>query len=158
MKTRLAIIALILVVSFTGCNRKKGAQQPVQPAETPEERRRANEEGFRKNIPVLDRTIVMQELEQIHLYFYTAYSASGKWPKDFNAAREQMQRDPDMRKLLAKVDEGTYVIVGIPPEGGILAYCTKETTVGFFAVTTNKDFPQYKSLDELKQAVAQQKR
>src|SRR5206468_10927019 len=128
------------------------AQPPAPPAETAEERRAANVEGFRKNIPVLDRTIVMQELEQLHLYFYTAYSASGKWPKDMNAARADMQRDHDMRKLLAKVDDGTYVIAGNPADGGIIAYCTRETTVGFYAVTTNKEFNEYKSLDELKKA------
>jgi len=154
MKARLTVVALIIAVSLTGCGKKKS--QPAQAEETPAERRAANEAGMRKYVPVLDRTIVMTDLEQIHLYLYTAHTASGRWPKDMAAAKEMMQRDPDMRKLLAKIEDGTYVIVGNPPEGGILAYCTKETTVGFIAVRTNKEFEQYKQ-DELQKQLAQQK-
>jgi len=155
MTARFAIIALILAVTLTGCRR--APPQPAPRAETAEERRAANEAGFRKYVPVLDRTLVMKDLEQIHLYLYTAYTSSGKWPKDMKAATDMMQRDPEMRKLLAKIEDGTYVIVGNPPEGGILAYCTKETTVGLISVSTGKDFNQHKP-DELQKLLAQQRR
>jgi hypothetical protein len=153
MTTRFTFVALIIAVALVGCGKKKA--QPAQVEETPEERRAANEAGFRKYVPVLDRTMVMTDLDQIHLYFYTAYSASGKWPKDMSEAKETMKRDHDMRKLLAKIEDGTYVIVGNPPEGGILAYCTKETTVGFITVRTNKEFDQYKQEELQKQLAAQ---
>lgn len=149
---RYAILFLIVTAALCGCKRSKPEKEP-----TAEETRKALEDYARKNIPVLDRTMVMQELDQIHLYLYTAYTASGKWPKDMEAAKEMMKRDFDMRKLLAKIEDGTYVIVGNPPDGGILAYCTKETTVGLISVSTNKEFSQHKP-DELKKLLQQQRR
>src|SRR4051794_39936722 len=101
---RYAIFLLLLSAALCGCKRSKPEPEP-----TAEETRKNMENYARKQMPVLDRTIVMQELEQIHLYLYTAYTASGKWPKDMNAAKEMMRRDADMRKLLAKIDDGTYV-------------------------------------------------
>jgi len=149
---RYAILFLALTVALCGCKRAK-----PEPEASPEEQRQAMENYARAKMPVLDHTMVMNDLDQIHLYLYTAYSSSGKWPKDMNAAKEQMARDPDMRKLLQRIEDGTYVIVGNPPDNGILAYCTKETTVGIIAVTTNKEFLQLKK-DELDQKLQQQRR
>lgn len=151
MTHRIAL-ALLGIAMLLGC----GKEKPRTAAED-EETRKAVQQYARDKFPVLDRTIVMQELEQIHLYFYTAYTASGRWPKDMSAAKEMMQRDPDMRKLLAKIDDGTYVIVGSPPEGGILAYCSKPTTVGIISVSTNKDFNQHNP-DDFKKLLAAQQR
>lgn len=152
MLARKTIAALAVCALTVGC----GKERPRTAAEEAETRK-AVEKYARDRLPVLDRAIVMQELDQIHLYLYTAYTGSGKWPKDMNAAKDMMRQDPDMRKLLAKIEDGTYVIVGDPPQGGILAYCTKETTVGHISVSTNKDFNQHK-LDDLKKLLAQQKR
>ncbi|MBX7105988.1 MAG: hypothetical protein K1X57_18035 [Gemmataceae bacterium] len=152
MLARNLIAGILFCALVGGCGKEK-PRTAAEEAET----RKAMENYARDRLPVLDRGIVMQELEQLHLYFYTAYTASGKWPKDLSAAKEMMQRDADMRKLYQKVEDGTYVIVGNPPEGGILAYCTKETTVGLISVSTNKDFNQHKP-DDLKKLLAQQKR
>ena len=48
------------------------------------------------------------------------------------------------------------MIVENPPQGGILAYCTKETTVGLVSVSTGKDFNFHKP-DELQKLLTEQK-
>jgi len=144
---RTTAFILTVIIAFAGCSKRKAPEPEISAAE----QRKNIEEGLRKKIPVLDRMLVEEDLRQIHLFLDSSRSGS-KWPKDMNVARSQLQSDPNMRKLLEKLDDGTYMIVGNPSEGGMLAYCTKESTVGFIAVTTSKDFTMYKTMDELKAA------
>src|SRR5262245_45280549 len=112
---RVIFCALVFAVPLTGCGKKN---RPPELSDA--EQRKAIEDAMRRKVPVLDRTIVMNDLGQIHLYLDTA-RAGGRWPKDMKAAKEMMSKDLDMRKLLALIEDGTYVIVGNPPDGGILA-------------------------------------
>ncbi len=152
MTARFAIVALILMVSLTGCRRNKS--QPAERAETPEERRAANEAGFRKNIPVLDRTIVTNDLSQLHLFMMTA--RTNKWLTGKETA-DAIRKDADFKKMASQIDDGTYVIVDQPADGGIIAYCSKETTLGQAAVRASGEITFHKP-DELKALLAQQKR
>jgi len=148
---RSIVLALVCAAMLTSCGRK---DRPAEASDA--EQRKAMEDYARRKMPVLDRTMVMNDLGQIHLYLDTARSG-GRWPKDMNAAKEMMSKDLDMRKLLAQIEDGTYVIVGNPPDGGILAYCSKETTVGLISVSTSKEFNQHKP-EELQKILAQQRR
>ena len=152
MTARFAIVALILAVTLTGCGRNKN--KTVEREETPEERRAANEAGFRKNVPVLDRTIVMNDLSQLHLFMMNARSS--KWPTGKETAAA-LKGDADFRKMSSQIEDGTYVIVDQPADGGIIAYCSKETTMGLAAVRASGEITFHKP-DELKAVLAQQKR
>ena len=152
MMARFVVIALILAVSLTGCRR--GKSQPAVAEETPEERRAANEAGFRKHVPVLDRTIVMNDLSQLHLFMMNA--RTNKWPTGKETA-DAIKKEPDFRKMASQIEDGTYVIVDQPADGGIIAYCSKETTMGLAAVRASGEINFHKP-EELKALLAQQKR
>ena len=149
---RISALVLVFAVVMTGCKKR-----PEQPAASDAEQRKAMEDYARKKIPVLDRTIVQQEMQQIFLAIRAAASATGKWPKNLNAMREELNRDLDMRKLMQKVDDGTYVLVENPPDGGIVMYCSKETTVGLIAMNMSGEFSQHRP-DDLKKILTEQRR
>ncbi len=149
---RISTLILVAAIALTGCKKR-----PAQPEASPEEQRKAMEDYARAKIPVLDRTMVQHDLQQLFTFMRAAFSSTGRWPKDMNAARTELERDPDMRKLLQKVDDGTYVFVGNPPVGGIIMYCSKETTVGLIAINTSGEFSQHRP-DDLQKVRAQQRR
>lgn len=151
--TRFIALALLSVIVIVGCGKEK-----PRTAEEEAETRKAVTQYARDKFPVLDRTLVEADLKNIHMFLSASRDpATGRWHKDMAAAKEMMQRDGDMRKLYAQVEDGTYVIVGNPQDGAIVAYCTKETTMGTVAVSTSREMSYHKK-DDLQKLLTQQKR
>ena len=145
------LIALLVALSLTGCGKRK-EEPPVSDAE----QRKLMEDYARKKAPVLDRTMIENDLKNIHLFLYTAHTSSGRWPSA-EVAKAQIKQDPNSRKLVQQIEDGIYVLVNNPPEGGILAYCANETTMGIITVDTNGQMNIVKP-NELQQILVQQRR
>ena len=149
---RFSFLAIVFAVAVIGC----GKRQPPQPEPTDAEQRKLMEDYARKKAPVLDRTMIENDLKSIHLFLYSAHTSTGRWPSA-EASKEEIKKDPNARKLVQQIEDGTYVLVNNPPEGGILAYCANETTVGIITVDTQGNMNIVKP-NELQQLLVQQRR
>src|SRR3982751_373424 len=96
------IAILTITMCFTGCGRKSNPQPEASDAE----QRKAMEDYARKKAPVLDRTMIENDLKNIHLFLYTAHTSSGRWPSA-EVAKAEIKKDPNARKLVQQIEDGT---------------------------------------------------
>jgi hypothetical protein len=147
---RYLCVALVFCVISSGCRQKStpppANNTPSNPAE-----------AYARKVPVVDRTLSMNDLKNLHMFLRSAYDSTGKWPKSLAEVKDAMQRDPDARKLLAKIEDGTYVVIWNPPEGGILAHTGGGDMYGVVTVTTGGEVKNMNG-GEFREAMAQQKR
>jgi hypothetical protein len=143
---RISLLFLFIAIAHTGCNKRA-----PQPEASDAEQRKAMEDYARSKLPVLDRTIVKQELQQL----LQGLQATSGWPNNIAAAHNELKQDMNFGKLFQRVNDGTYVILDKATANGTVIYCTKETTVGYIAVTTSGEFLELKKSDV--DALAQQR-
>ena len=148
--TRYLCVALALCVVVSGCRR---ASTPAPTVNTPNN----PAEAYARKVPVIDRTLSMNDLKNLHMFLRSAYDSTGKWPKSLAEVKAYMEKDPDARKLLAKIEDGSYIVIWNPPEGGILAHTGGGDMYGVVTVTTAGEVRNMTG-GEFREAMAQQKR
>jgi hypothetical protein len=151
--TRFICMVLMLACIATGCRKASNSNPPAN--NTP-----ANPgEAYAKKIPVIDRTLAMNDLKNLHLALRSYYDGGGggKWPKNKEELLYILKQDPDLRKLIPKVEDGTYVVILPPPDGGILAHTGGEAMYGVVTITTGGE-TRNMTAGEFREALAQQKR
>lgn len=148
---RIIFVLMLMTVVSGGCKKAKTTPTPANntsgnPAE-----------NYARKVPVIDRTLSANDLKNLHLFLRSAYDSTGKWPRSLNDVKAVMQPDPDARKLLAKIEDGTYIVIWNPPEGGILAHTGGSDMYGVVTVTTGGEVKNMMA-GEFREAMAQQKR
>jgi hypothetical protein len=151
MKWIFVALMLMSVVVGVGCRKAKSTSAPAD--NTPSN----PAEAYARKVPVIDRTLSANDLKNLHLFLRSAYDSTGKWPRSLNDVKAAMQQDPDARKLLAKIEDGTYIVIWNPPEGGILAHTGGSDMHGVVTVTTGGEVRNM-TAGEFREAMAQQKR
>jgi hypothetical protein len=148
---RYLCVALALCVLSLGC-RQKSTPPPANTPNNPAE-------AYARKIPVMDRTLSMNDLKKLHLALRSYYDGGGggKWPKSKDEVKYILQQDPDSRILITKIEDGTYVVIYNPPDGGILAHTGGGDMYGVVTVTTGGEVKNMTG-GEFRDAMAQQKR
>ncbi|WP_157369432.1 hypothetical protein [Zavarzinella formosa] len=78
-----------------------------------------------------DRTVTLNELNNLKLFMYNAYSANGQVP-DSRTTFDLLKED---QKLYNLVKDGLVVLVSNPTPEGVWAYVKEAPTTGGFVVT-----------------------
>jgi hypothetical protein len=147
------VLCLLLVVGVAGVGCRKAKETPAPANNTPNN----PAEAYARKVPVIDRTLSANDLKNLHLFLRSAYDSTGKWPRSLNDVKAVMQPDPDARKLLGKIEDGTYIVIWNPPEGGILAHTGGSDMHGVVTVTTSGEVKNM-TAGEFREVMAQQKR
>jgi hypothetical protein len=143
--TRTLLLACLLVLPLAlGCRRGVSST----PAKVdPKEEMRATER-VRRAVPVLNRTLTQNDLNQIRTFMEQARSEKGSYPKSL---ADLPGLDRDAPKLANAIKSGELVIAG--GNNGVLAYEAAALEDRGSVVTT--DGVQTMTADELKQKLGQ---
>jgi hypothetical protein len=86
-------------------------------------------QGVRK---AADRTVTLNELNNLKLFMYSAYTATGQVPNSATTFAEVYKED---QKLYNLIKDGLVVLVQNPTPEGVWAYVKEVPTAGGFVVT-----------------------
>ena len=86
-------------------------------------------QGVRK---AADRTVTLNELNNLKLFMYSAYTATGQVPNSTTTSTEVYKED---QKLYNLIKDGLVVLVQNPTPEGVWAYTKDVPTAGGFVVT-----------------------
>jgi hypothetical protein len=109
------LVAVGCIVLTTGCHHKTTTSSSAATAPSP----LTPEQMARKKIPVLNRTLSQQELDQLYKYMNQYHAEHGRFPKTM-AELDELSVSRDLPKVGEAVKNGDLVLVG--GTGGILAY------------------------------------
>ncbi|HEX4588525.1 MAG TPA: hypothetical protein VH120_01260, partial [Gemmataceae bacterium] len=111
---RWILVTVGCIVLTAGCHHKTttssgaAAPSPLTP-----------EQMARKKIPVLNRTLTQQELDQLYKYMNQYHAEHGRFPKSMSEL-DELSVSRDLPKVAEAVKNGDLVLVG--GANGILAY------------------------------------
>jgi hypothetical protein len=122
------VVLLIVVAAALGCHRALPASTATAP---PPASNLTPAQIAARKVPVLNRTIGQQELDQLYKFVNQFHAEHNKYPATF----QELGIDRDLPKVAQAVQSGELVYVG--GAGGVLAYEKIALTDRGSVLTTN---------------------
>ena len=138
---RRVCIAVCCLASAAGCHRTTTTSTAASTASS----QLTPEQMARKKLPVLNRTLSQQELDQLYKYMNQYHAEHGRYPKSMSEL-DELSVSRDLPKVAEAIKNGDLVIVG--GANGILAYEKAALDERGSVLTTNG--VQVMTADELK--------
>jgi hypothetical protein len=125
--SRLLLVALILTVG-AGCRKAKQSAPPADP-NAPTGTVLGASHAVRKAV---ERTVTLNELNNLRLFIDTASGASGRMPTPDEIKAAAQKEDRKLHEFLA---DGTIVLTGTTSREGVWAYVAEAMKTNGYVVT-----------------------